>query len=77
MTMVPVETTVEVFRSFQRVRAEFPRPFDFRIILYLQQDLVDGHVQGSKAFGSLLSSAGRAYILSVDLWIVLLGRPVL
>ena len=75
VAMVSVEMTVEVLRPFRRVQTKFPRPLECRIVLYLQQDLVDRHVQRYKALGSFLSSAGRAYTLLVGLWVVWLWRP--
>ena len=35
VTMVSVETTVEVLRPFRRVQTKFPRPFECGIVLYL------------------------------------------
>ena len=67
VAMVSVEMTVEVLRPFRRVQTKFPRPLECRIVLYLQQDLVDRHVQRCKALGSVLSSARRAYTFSVGL----------
>ena len=39
-----------------------------RVILYLQEDLIDRHIQGCEASLSSTLLAGRSYVLPIHLW---------